>query len=205
MELPFWYVIVPPWGPGERSHHRKGVNPRAVLWQVIWLLAWMTRGRGSASAMHAVDMARRARRAVRGTTLLEVLVAASLSAILLAIAVPNLPGLGAPFTLRTVSQQVAADLIAARMRAIATDTPYRVAFNTAAATYVIQQETAPGTFVTEGGTRTLPAGVVLGPVAANPIFDTRGMLAAALAVPITVSPAGSRTVSVNVLGRTTIQ
>jgi len=149
-------------------------------------------------------MTRNARRA-RGTTLLEVIVAASLMAIVLAIAVPNLPALGAPFTLRTASQQVAADLMATRMRAIARNTRYQVSFNTAAATYVIQRETAPGQFVSEGGTQALPHGAALGGVAANPIFDTRGMLTAPLTVTVTVPGAGGRTVSVDVLGQTTVQ
>jgi hypothetical protein len=38
----------------------------------------------------------------------------------------------------------------------------------------------------------------------NPIFDTRGMLAANTSVPVTVTGAGTKTVTINVLGRTTI-
>lgn len=94
--------------------------------------------------------------------------------------------------------------MATRRRAIARNARYRVTFDGAAASYVIERESNPGTFVAEGATQTLPHGVVLGPVAANPIFDTRGMLAAPLAVPVTVLGARVRTVSVNVLGQATI-
>jgi prepilin-type N-terminal cleavage/methylation domain-containing protein len=159
---------------------------------------------GIGVAVGIVPMTRDAR-GIRGMTLLEVIVAASLMAIVLAVAVPNLPALAAPFTLRTASQQVAADLVATRMRAIARDTRYRVAFNTAAATYAIEGETTPGQFVAEGGTRTLPRGTMLGAVAVNPVFDSRGMLAAPFVLLVTVPGAGTRTVSVNVLGQTTVE
>lgn len=145
------------------------------------------------------------RRGTRGVTILEVLTATALSGLLVAIAIPNLRRLVGPWALRAASQQIAADLQSTRFRAIASNVRYRVSFDTTARTYVIERETLPNTWVTEGARQTLPAAASLGTVTpVAPIFDTRGMLAATVSVPVSVPGTGARTVTINVLGNTTI-
>jgi hypothetical protein len=59
--------------------------------------------------------------------------------------------------------------------------------------------------VTEGARQRLPAGARLGVITpGNPVIDTRGMLAADVTIPVIATGATTRSVTINVLGRTTI-
>ncbi len=141
----------------------------------------------------------------RGATLLEVLTVTALSALVMAVAVPNLRTLAGPWTLRSAATQVAADLQGARLRAIAQNVRFRVAFDEATDTYRLERETLPNTFVADGAVQPLPAGATLGTVnPGDPVFDTRGMLAATVTIPVSVAGTGTQTVTTNVLGETTI-
>ena len=91
-----------------------------------------------------------------------------------------------------------------RMRAIARNVRYRMTFNTTTNRYTVERESAPGTFVAEGGAQPLPSGVRFGTVTSTPIFDTRGMLAAQVSVPIQATGHPTKTITINVLGTTTI-
>ena len=145
----------------------------------------------------------RSHRRCEGVTLLEIVTATALLSLLLVIGVPRLARLRGPYTLVGASRQVAADLQLARQRAIARNARYRITFSSMA--YRLERETSPSSFVTEVGPIGLPHGALIGEVApGSPVFDTRGMLAANVTVPITVSGIGTRTVTINVLGRTTI-
>ncbi|TMA83640.1 MAG: hypothetical protein E6J71_20100 [Deltaproteobacteria bacterium] len=150
-------------------------------------------------------MSRGVRRGSRGTSLLEVLTASAIMATVLGIGVPRLVMLRAPYALSGAAHQIVGDLELARQRAIARNKRFRVNFNASAGSYVLEREEAPSSFVADGATQKLPHGAVLGTVnPGNPIFDTRGMLAANTNVPVTVTGAGTKTVTINVLGRTTI-
>ena len=141
----------------------------------------------------------------RGTTLLEVLTATAIMVTLLGIGIPQMTRLRAPYALASASRQIATDFQTARMRAIARNTRYRVTFNPTATTYTLEREATPNNFIADGGTQTLPAGAtVTAPAPANPIFDTRGMLGSDVSVSVSVPGSGTKTVTVNVLGRTTI-
>jgi len=145
-----------------------------------------------------------ARHGSRGATLLEVLIAAGIMLILLAVGVPNLSRLRSPYSLAGATRQIAADLQAARQRAIARNVRYRINFDVTHAMYTIEREQA-GSWVADSAPQPLPSGAQLGTVSpSNPIFDTRGMLGAQVTVPVTVSGSGTRTVTINVLGKTTI-
>jgi len=149
-------------------------------------------------------MSSRRRRKSRGATLLDLLIAAGIMLILLAVGVPNLSRLRSPYTLAGATRQIAADLQAARQRAIARNVRYRVNFDAVHASYTIEREQA-GNWVADSAPQAVPMGAQLGTVLpGNPIFDTRGMLGAQVTVPVTVSGSGTRTVTINVLGKTTI-
>jgi Tfp pilus assembly protein FimT len=178
------------------THNRVGDDLRFLISRRIRL----------ALSLLSLRMVGRDRRdGCRGTTLLEVLTATAIMITLLGIGVPQLARLRAPYALASASRQIASDLQTARMHAIARNTRYRVAFNASAKTYVLEREAAPNNFVAEGGTQTLPAAATLTSASpANPIFDTRGLLAADVSVSVSVPGSGTKTVTINVLGRTTI-
>jgi Tfp pilus assembly protein FimT len=142
-------------------------------------------------------------RRTRGATIVDLLVGVGLTAVVLGTAIPNLRALTEPYTLDTASRVVAADFAVARMRAIAQNRRHRIVFNDDGRWWEVQAETAPNSFTVVGARRTLPAGADFGNVAANPTFDTRGMLAAAFSVDV-AGGGRQRTVSVNVLGDTIV-
>jgi prepilin-type N-terminal cleavage/methylation domain-containing protein len=149
-------------------------------------------------------MAKTRRRGIRGFTLLEVMIATAILVTVLGVGLPGLARLRAPYALSGATRQIEAALQATRLRAIARNTRYRVNFNSANATYTVQREVA-GNFVDEAGAQRLPDGARIGAVEpGNPVFDTRGMMAAQVTVPVTVAGSGTRTVTTNVLGKTTI-
>ena len=71
------------------------------------------------------------RRQSRGTTLLDVVIASGIMLVLLAVGVPNLSRLRSPYALAGATRQIAADLQATRLRAIARNVSYRVNFDAA--------------------------------------------------------------------------
>lgn len=140
-----------------------------------------------------------------GTSLIEALTAVALASVLTAIAVPNLRRMSLPWAVRTATRQLATDLTMARLRAIATNTRYRVNFDLANARYTLERETQPNVFVAAAAPQLLPSGVTLGTLSpGNPIFDTRGMLTATFSVPVQSTCTLTHTVTMNVLGQTTV-
>src|SRR6266404_763428 len=96
-----------------------------------------------------VAMPARSRTRSRGATLLELLTATGIMVTLLAIGVPKMTKLRGPYALASASRQVAADLQAARQRAIARNVAYRVNFDTAAKTYTLERQASPSSFVAD--------------------------------------------------------
>ena len=138
-----------------------------------------------------------------GATLLEMITAIAIFAVVIAIGVPNLQRLRGPYALRSAGRQVVADLQMARQRAIARNTRIRVVYTPEG--YTLEQETAPNSWTVDSAFMPLPHPAVVGTVdPGNPVFDSRGMLATDVTVPIAVAGTGARTVTINVLGRTTV-
>lgn len=141
----------------------------------------------------------------RGAGFLDLLIAVALSAILLAIGVPRLVAIRAPTAVNAAAQQIAGDIQVARMRAIARNVRYRVNFNPSAKTYTLERESPPGSniFVVDGATQKLPSGVSFtAPVPQNPVFSTTGLLPTQITLQVSTPAAHSKTVTLNVLGRT---
>ena len=127
--------------------------------------------------------------------------------VVMAIGLPNMVNMRKPYKVTGAAQQVAADLQVARQRAIARNARYRVNFDVAAKTWALERETTPNSnsWTADGSPQPLPAGVSFGAISpGNPIFTTRGTLMAAVTVPVSMTGAHTRTVSVNVLGKTQI-
>ena len=132
------------------------------------------------------------------------LISTAVFAIVLGMAVPNLRAMSAPWSLRAATNQLVADIQVARQRAIARNARFRVNF-VAPRSYTLEVETSPNTFAADTAVQKLPAAATLGTInPGNPVFDTRGMLTATVTLSVTVPNAGTRTVTINVLGKTTI-
>jgi Tfp pilus assembly protein FimT len=133
---------------------------------------------------------------------MEVLTATALIAIIYAMAVPRFSELRGPYAARTGATQVASAFQAARMRAIATNSSVRLTYNATNQTYTIDRQLSGGGWATDVRNQ-LPTGVSLSGVGLNPTFSRTGILNANYT--ITVSAYGNtRTVTINVLGQTTV-
>ena len=152
-------------------------------------------------------MAVRPRPRTGGYTLLEVLIATAIMGTLLAIGVPRMLTLRGPYALTGAANRIAADLQVARQRAIARNVRYRVFFSSAGSGYYqVEREASPNTFVKDSAKFVLPHEVHIGSATpSNPIFNSRGMLTANVSLPVSVTGVGTKTVTTNVLGQTTIQ
>ena len=93
----------------------------------------------------------------RGLTLLELLVALGVVAVLAGIAVLEHQAIRARLALHLAAQQVASDVRVSRTRAVAENVSQRLAFASGADTYVTQRRSG-GRYV-DAGQRRLPGGV----------------------------------------------
>ena len=150
-----------------------------------------------------VFLARAGCRAQRGVTLIEVAVTMAMTAVALSISMPAFRTLRGPHQAAVAAHQVVAAVEGARLRAIAKNVRYRVTF-AAGSRYTVEREVSPNTFVAEGGTQTLPAGVGAA-ASATPLFDTRGMLAVPVTLTLTSTAVPTKTITINALGQATIQ
>ena len=94
----------------------------------------------------------------KGLTLIELVIVMIVIAIGAVLVTPNIGGWLPYYRLKSATRDVTSTLRLAQLRAVATNTPYQVVFNTANSSYVLQYQTTAG-FVAEGGTQSLPTGV----------------------------------------------
>ena len=131
---------------------------------------------------------------------MDVLVATALIAILYAIAVPRYRELQGPYASSSAASVVASAFQAARMRAIATNSNVRLTYNSGTKSYTIDRQIG-GSWTTEV-TNQMPTGVTLS-ASGNPQFSRTGVLNGDFTVTVTANGT-TRTVNINVLGKTTI-
>lgn len=139
----------------------------------------------------------------QGYSLMEVLVACAIAGAVMGAAAPRLPTMLASFALQNTTFQIANDLRLARERAIATNGKGRIVFG--AGNYQIRRESpvGSGTYVEDGGVRTVPAGTTVTPNPLNPTFDSRGLVAAPYT--ITIANASTiKTITVTAIGRVVV-
>lgn len=136
---------------------------------------------------------------------MDVLVGVAITTVTLGMTLPQIPTLMEPYRLSSATRVLASQFATARMKAIAQNRRFRLAFDGDAGTYRLEEEVAPNSWQhTNGyGRQQLPSGVSFSELAANPIYDSRGMLNAPFSVVVSSSEQ-SKTVSVNILGHVDI-
>jgi len=150
-----------------------------------------------------MDSRKRALESAAGFSLLEMLVAVTLAAVVGGVAAPQFVGLVRQYRLTGAANQVAFEIDRARMQAIGQNSFVRIRFLNSTQ-YV--RETSPDgvNYTAVGGTVTLPAGIyAVSDGILTTAFNKSGM---ALMVTTIVLGGGSgqKTVSTNSLGRVTV-
>ncbi len=132
---------------------------------------------------------------------MEVLVACGIAGAVMGAAAPRLPSMLSSFSLRNSTFQIANDLRLARQRAIATNGRGRIVFANNG-NYQIRRESPPGsgTFVDDGGVRSVPAGTTVTPNPVDPTFDSRGLVTAPYTITI-ANGSTTKTITVTAIGR----
>lgn len=94
----------------------------------------------------------------KGVTLVELIVVMVIIAIAAALTVPGL-GVWLPqYRLRSAARDIVSTMRTAQMKAVSSNTEYRVSFDVNNKTYVIQYQTTAG-MVNEGSAQGLPTGI----------------------------------------------
>jgi prepilin-type N-terminal cleavage/methylation domain-containing protein len=137
----------------------------------------------------------------RAFSMVELLVAISLSAVLVGIATLRLPAFYGQYQLTSAAHQVAADLVRVRAKAIGASNQYKVVF--AERSYQVKVNSA-GSFVNDGSATALPSGARIPTVPDALTFNPIGMLPTTSTITVT-TVAGSKQVSINELGRVQVQ
>lgn len=94
----------------------------------------------------------------RGVTLIELIVVMIIIAIGAALMVPNIGRWLPNYRLRSATRDIVTTMRTAQMKAVSTNTPYRVDFNVGGNNYILQYQTTAG-WITEGVTQNLQTGV----------------------------------------------
>jgi len=94
----------------------------------------------------------------KGVTLLELIVVMVIIGIGAVLFTPNISGWMRSYRLRSATRDIVSTMRTAQMKAVSTNTIYRVSF-TLPVSYVLQYQDAGGNFVTDGATQSLPSGI----------------------------------------------
>jgi prepilin-type N-terminal cleavage/methylation domain-containing protein len=140
-----------------------------------------------------------ARSSCTGFTVVEVLTAISLVAILAAIGMPAFTRTLPSLRLTDAARQVATELQHVRMRAIARGIPQQVTFSSSS--YIVQQ--CNGACTNQSGSIALPSGITA-TAATMPRFEPRGTVTTATAITLS-NGAAQKFVCVTTIGRVNIK
>lgn len=149
-----------------------------------------------------------ARTRSRGFTLLELIVALGLIAVLTGTALLGYRQMLAGWRLNAAARQVVMDLKLARARAILDSTAHRVRFPVPGSTYQHERQQPSGTYVAVGPATNLPSDItVVGCTGAGSgiSFRPRGHAAAFGTITLRNGGGDQRAIVVDIVGRTRVQ
>ncbi len=94
----------------------------------------------------------------KGVTLVELVVVLAIIAIAAVLTIPNIGAWIPKYRLSSATRDIVSAMRSAQMKAVSTNTPYRVTFDDADQSYIIERNTA-GLWVPEGELQRLPSGI----------------------------------------------
>ncbi len=100
----------------------------------------------------------------KGVTLIELVVVFAIIAIGAVLLAPNIGAWLPNYRLRSATRDIASTMRTAQMKAVSTNTEYRVSFNNPVAGSYVLQRNSGGVFMNEGTSQTLPKGIAIGAI-----------------------------------------
>jgi len=95
----------------------------------------------------------------KGVTIIELVVVMVIIAITAALTIPSIGAWLPNFRLRTAARDIVSTMRTAQMKAVSSNLEYRVSFDSANGTYLLQTRTTGGVWVDEGGPQKMPKGI----------------------------------------------
>jgi Tfp pilus assembly protein FimT len=102
------------------------------------------------------------------------------------------------------ARELASELQSWRMRAISDNIRYRISFDPANDTYVVQKDVA-GTWQDIGGAKALPSGIHLESATTDPIFRTLGTTPGGTTITLSNAQGRQRKIRLSFAGRVTVE
>jgi Tfp pilus assembly protein FimT len=96
----------------------------------------------------------------KGVTQVELMAAAMIIAITVTLTLPNIGAWLSIYRLRTATRNIVSTMRSAKVMAVVRNAEYRVHFEAAAGSYILQYRTTAGDWLDEGSPQTLPRGIV---------------------------------------------
>lgn len=142
-----------------------------------------------------------------GYTLAEVLTAVGLAAILSGIALPNFYSLNSSYQLLSAARTVGFAISHSRMESVGQDVYCRMRFaNAAGGGQYWEERSSDGVnYVVEGVVAQLPPGLSFGLPEVLPSFNPQGLGLGTSTITVAGSSGQSKTITVNALGKVTVQ
>jgi general secretion pathway protein H len=96
----------------------------------------------------------------RGVTLIELIIVFVIIAIGATLTAPGINSWMPYYRLRSATRDIVSAMRLAQMKAVSNNLTYRISFDPPNNSFIIQYQTTAGAWVDDGGTQTLPSGVV---------------------------------------------
>ena len=95
----------------------------------------------------------------KGVTLIELVIGLLIIAITVSLTLPNIGAWFSIYHLRSATRDIVSTMRSAKVKAVTNNADYRVHFEAAAGSYVLQCRTTAGVWVDEGAARRVPQGI----------------------------------------------
>jgi Tfp pilus assembly protein FimT len=140
----------------------------------------------------------------RAFTTVELLISMMIVGVMAAFLTPHLGRWLTTVGVDAAARELASELHLGKMRAISENTPYRISFDPASDTYVVQKDVA-GDWQDSDRPKSLPKGIDLVSATTNPIFQTLGTTPGGTTITLRNAQGRQRQIRLSFAGRVKVE